>query len=94
MYLNRHRVAYSFNQPIVALYGAAGADVSITDNQRHKTKHKVGKGLFAASQEHSILLSLLQDWYQSTGLLNGWHMFMHRKVGSLSILSLCLINLG
>jgi hypothetical protein len=53
-------VAYSFNQPIVALYGAAGADVLITDNQRHKTEHKVGKGLFAASQEQSILLGLLQ----------------------------------
>jgi hypothetical protein len=53
-------VAYSFNQPIVALYGAAGADVSITDNQRHKTEHKAGKGLFAASQEQSILLGLLQ----------------------------------
>jgi hypothetical protein len=53
-------VAYSFNQPIVALYIAAGADVSITDNQHHKTKHKVGKGLFAASQEQSILLGLLQ----------------------------------
>jgi hypothetical protein len=55
-------VAYSFNQPIVALYGAAGADVSITDNQRHKTKHKVGKGFCAASvsQEHSILLGLLK----------------------------------
>jgi hypothetical protein len=53
-------VAYSFNQPIVALYGAAGADVSITDNHRHKTKHKVGKGLFSVSQEHSILLGLLQ----------------------------------
>jgi hypothetical protein len=55
-----HRVAYSCNQPIVALYIAAGADESITDNQRHKTEHKVGKGLFAASQEHSILLGLLQ----------------------------------
>jgi len=53
-------VAYSFNQPIVALYGAVGADVSITDNQRHKTEHKVGKDLFAAPQEHSILLGLLQ----------------------------------
>jgi hypothetical protein len=53
-------VAYSFNHPIVALYSVAGADISITDNQRHKTKHKLGKGLFAASQEHSILLSLLQ----------------------------------
>ena len=53
-------MAYSSNQPIVALYGAAGADVSITDN---KTEHKAGKGLFAASQEHSILLSLLQVWH-------------------------------
>jgi hypothetical protein len=53
-------VAYSFNQPIVALYIAAGVDVSITDNQRHKTEHKAGKGLFAASQEQSILLGLLQ----------------------------------
>jgi hypothetical protein len=53
-------VAYSFNHPIVALYSVAGADISITDNQRHKTEHKVGKGLFAASQEHSILLGLLQ----------------------------------
>jgi hypothetical protein len=55
-----HRVAYSCNQPIVALYIAAGADESITDNQRHKTEHKVGKGLFAASQEYFILLGLLQ----------------------------------
>jgi hypothetical protein len=55
-----YRVAYSCNQPIVALYGAAEADVSITDNQRHKTEHKVVKGLFAASQEQSILLGLLQ----------------------------------
>jgi hypothetical protein len=53
-------VAYSSNQPIVALYIAAGADVSITDSKRRKTEHKVGKGLFTASQEHSILLSLLQ----------------------------------
>jgi hypothetical protein len=53
-------VAYSFNEPIVALYGATGADVSITDNQGHKTEHKVGKDLFAAPQEHSILLGLLQ----------------------------------
>ncbi|WP_443631553.1 hypothetical protein ABXT60_04485 [Candidatus Njordibacter sp. Uisw_056] len=53
-------MAYSCSQPIVALYGAAGADIWITDNQRHKTEHKVGKGLFAASQEYSILLSLLQ----------------------------------
>jgi hypothetical protein len=29
-------------------------------NQRDKTEHKVGKGLFAASQEQSILLGLLQ----------------------------------
>jgi hypothetical protein len=56
-------VAYSFNKPIVAFYGAAGADIWVTDNQRHKTEHKVGKGLFAASQEHSILLSLLQVWH-------------------------------
>jgi hypothetical protein len=55
-----HRVAYSCNQPIVALYIAAEADVSITDNQHHKTEHKAGKGLFAASQEQSILLGLLQ----------------------------------
>jgi hypothetical protein len=55
-----HRVAYSFNQPIVALYGVAGADISITDNQHHKTEHKAGKGLFAASQEQSNLLGLLQ----------------------------------
>jgi hypothetical protein len=55
-----HCVAYSCNQPIVALYIAAGADISITDNQRRKTEHKVGKGLFAASQEQSILLRLLQ----------------------------------
>ena len=53
-------MAYSSNQPIVALYGAAGADVSITDNKRRKTEHKVGKGLFAASQEHSILFGLLR----------------------------------
>jgi len=53
-------VAYSLNQPIVALYIAAGADILITDNQRRKTEHKVGKGLFAASQEYSILLGLLQ----------------------------------
>ena len=56
-------MAYSSNQPIVALYIAAGADVSITDSKRRKTEHKVGKGLFAASQEHSILLSLLQVWH-------------------------------
>ena len=55
-----HCVAYSCNQPIVALYIAAGADISITDNQRRKTEHKVGKGLFSVSQEHSILLGLLQ----------------------------------
>jgi hypothetical protein len=55
-----HCVAYSCNQPIVALYIAAEADVSITDNQHHKTEHKAGKGLFAASQEQSILLRLLQ----------------------------------
>ena len=60
MQRNSNRVAYSFNQPIVALYSVAGADVSITDNQRQKTEHKVGKGLFAASQEQSILLGLLQ----------------------------------
>tara|TARA_B110000240_G_C13411452_1_gene415353 strand:- start:20 stop:211 length:192 start_codon:yes stop_codon:yes gene_type:complete len=53
-------VAYSFNQPIVVLYIAAEADVSITDNQHRKTEHQVGKGLFAAPKEHSILLSLLQ----------------------------------
>jgi hypothetical protein len=55
MQRNSNRVAYSFNQPIVA-----GADVLITDNQRQKTEQKVGKGLFAVSQEHSILLGLLQ----------------------------------
>jgi hypothetical protein len=60
MLCNKHRVAYRRNQPIVALYNAAGADVSIIDNQRHKAEHKVGKGLLAASQEHSILLGLLQ----------------------------------
>jgi hypothetical protein len=60
MQRNSNRVAYSCNQPIVALYIAAGADVSITDNQRLKTEHKVGKGLFAESQQHSILLGLLQ----------------------------------
>jgi hypothetical protein len=53
-------VAYSSNQPIVALYIAAGADVSITDSKRRKTEQKVGKGLFATSQEQSILFSLLQ----------------------------------
>jgi len=60
MQRNSNRVAYSFNQPIVALYIAAEADVSITDNQHHKTEQKAGKGLFAASQEQSILLGLLQ----------------------------------
>jgi hypothetical protein len=53
-------VAYNFNQPIVALYIAAEADMQITDNQLYKTEHKVGKGLFSVSQEQSILLGLLQ----------------------------------
>jgi hypothetical protein len=53
-------MAYSFNQPIVALYIAAGADVSRTDNQHHKVELKVGTGLFSVSQEHSFLLGLLQ----------------------------------
>ena len=56
-------MAYSSNQSIVALYIAAVADVSITDSKRRKTEQKVGKGLFAASQEQSILLGLLQVWH-------------------------------